>query len=244
MGYGKFIIVGIIAPALFVGACNKRDESREPAVRDEAARTDEAAQRQQDRDEEISRLDKRVVEIEREYSEAKQEVAADRKTPAPGLREELKEDVSNVKQAVNDLRTTTPENWWGRHETAMRRTADDIEADVSRLAGKVAPAAPSKTEDVHGEAVSTAPFTSQRDEFVANMRTRVDAMKQALDNVKARGTKETDVEDLRARINKLVDDVDRLKSASPDDWWDVTKARVTEYVDRIDRSVNRLDDRG
>jgi hypothetical protein len=76
------------------------------------------------------------------------------------------------------------------------------------------------------------------------MRTRVDAMKQALDNVKASGPKETEVEDIRARINKLSDDVDRLKSASPDDWWDVTKARVTEYVDRIDRSVNRLDDRG
>ena len=106
------------------------------------------------------------------------------------------------------------------------------------------PAAPSKTEDANGETVSTVPFTSQRDEFVANLRARVDAMKQALDNVKARGTKETDVEDVRARINKLGDDVDRLKSASPDDWWDVTKARVTEYVDRIDRSVNRLDDRG
>ena len=244
MRYGKFMIVGIIAPALLVGACNKRGDSQEPAVRDEAARTDEAAQRQQERAEEISRLDKRVVEIEREYSEATQKVAADHKTPAPGLREELKEDVSNVKQAVNDLRTTTPENWWTRHEVAMRRTADDIEADVSRLAGKVAPAAPSKTEDAHGETVSTAPFTSLRDEFVTNLRARVDAMKQALDNVKARGTKETDVEDLRARINKLGDDVDRLKSASPDDWWDVTKARVTEYVDRIDRSVNRLDDRG
>jgi archaellum component FlaC len=244
MRYSKFIIVGIIAPALLVGACNKRGDSQEPAVRDEAARTDEAAQRQQERAEEISRLDKRVVEIEREYSEATQKVAADHKTPAPGLREELKEDVSNVKQAVNDLRTTTPENWWSRHEVAIRRTADDIEADVSRLAGKVAPAAPSTTEDAHGETVSTAPFTSQRDEFVANLRARVDAMKQALDNVKARGTKETEVEDVRARINKLGDDLDRLKSASPDDWWDVTKARVTEYVDRIDRSVNRLDDRG
>jgi pilus assembly protein Flp/PilA len=151
---------------------------------------------------------------------------------------------ANVKQAVNDLRTTTPENWWNRHEQAMRRTADDVEADVAKLAGHVKPVAPKTTEEAHGETVSTAPFTSQRDEFVASMRARVDAMKQALDNVKASGPKQTEVDDVRARINKLSDDIDRLKSASPDDWWDVSKARVTEYVDRIDRSLNRLDDRG
>ncbi len=238
----KLLMVGIVAPALLLGACNRNPES---VVRDEAANTaDEATKRQQERADDISQLDKRVAEIEREYVEANQEVVADRKTPTAGLREELKEDVNNVKQAVNDLKTTTPENWWGRHEESMRRTADDIEADVARLAGKVTPAATPRTEDVKGETVSTAPFTSQRDEFVAQMRARIDAMKQALDNVKASGPKETEVEDVRARINKLGDDIDRLKSASADDWWDVTKARVTEYVDRIDRSVNRLDDRG
>lgn len=245
MRYSKLMIVGIVVPALLVGACNRRGESQEPAVRDEAANTaDQAANNQQQRAEDISRLDKRVAEIEREYSEANEKVAADNKTPTAGLREELKEDVNNVKQAVSELRTTTPENWWSRHEQAIRRTADDIEADVARLAGQVKPVAPPRTEDANGERVSTAPFTSQRDEFVAAMRSRVDAMKQALDKVKADGPKETEVEDVRARINKLGEDVDRLKSASPDDWWDVTKARVTEYVDRIDRSVNRLDDRG
>jgi hypothetical protein len=241
----KLMIVGIVAPALVAGACNRRGESQEPAVRDEAANTvDDAAKRQQQRDEDISRLDKRVAEIEREYTEANQEVAEDRKTPAPGLKEELKEDVGNVKQAVNELRSTTPDNWWNRHEQAMRRTADDIEADVSRLAGEVKPAAPSKTREVDGEQVSTEPFTSRRDTFVADMRTRVDAMKRALDNVKAGGPKQTEVEDVRARVNKLGGDVDRLKSASTDDWWDVTRARVAEYVDRVEGSVKRLDDRG
>jgi hypothetical protein len=241
----KLMIVGIVAPALLFGACNRNPESQGPQVRDEAANSaDEAAKRQQERADDITRLDQRVAEIEREYTEADHKVAVDRKTPTVGLREELKEDVNNVKQAVNELKTTTPENWWARHEEAMRRTAADIDADVSRLAGKVKPATPATTEDAHGEAVSTAPFTSQRDEFVAAMRARVDAMKQSLDNVKARGPQETELEDVRARVNKLSDDVDRLKSASPEDWWDVTKSRVTEYVDRIDRSVNRLDDRG
>jgi len=245
MHYSKLMMVGLIAPALVLSACNRRPESREPAARNEATQTaDEAAKRQQERADDISRLDKRVAEIEREYQKANEKVVADKKTPTEGLKAELKEDVINVKEAVNDLRTTTPENWWNRHEEAMRRTADDVEADVARLAGQVKPAAPKTTENAHGDIVSTAPFTSQRDEFVAAMAARVDAMKQALDKVKASGPKQTEVDDVRARINKLGDDVDRLKSASADDWWDVTKARVTEYVDRIDRSVNRLDDRG
>ena len=29
-----------------------------------------------------------------------------------------------------------------------------------------------------------------------------------------------------------------------DDWWDVSKERVTQYVDRIEGSIKRLDDRG
>jgi hypothetical protein len=135
MHYSKLMMVGLVAPALVLSACNRRPESREPAARNEATQTaDEAAKRQQERADDISRLDKRVAEIEREYQKANEKVVADKKTPTEGLKAELKEDVINVKEAVNDLRTTTPENWWNRHEEAMRRTADDVEADVARLA--------------------------------------------------------------------------------------------------------------
>lgn len=244
MRSGKIVMAGILASALLGGACNKAEEPRDAAARDEATAADAEAKRQQERNEEISKLDGRVAEIDRKYAEAKQEVVADKKTPTAGLREELSEDVSNVKQAVNELRTTTPDNWWDRHEQALKRMADDIEADVARLAGKVTAARPATTTDADGERVSTAPFTSRRDTFVASMRTRVDAMKQALDKVKASGPRETEVEDVRARINKLGDDADRLGSADPDDWWDLSKERVTQYVDRIEGSINRLDDRG
>jgi hypothetical protein len=77
---------------------------------------------------------------------------------------------------------------------------------------------------------------------VADLRARVDAMERALDGVKARGAVETEVEDARARVQKLGEDVDRLRSASADEWWDVTKARVTEYLERVEESVNRLDE--
>jgi hypothetical protein len=67
-------------------------------------------------------------------------------------------------------------------------------------------------------------------------------MERAMKDVKACGAQETELEDVRARVKKLGEDVDRLRSASADDWWDITKARVTEYVDRVEQSVKRLDD--
>ena len=130
---------------------------------------------------------------------------------------------------------------------AGARLPDGTFADSARILANGPPsfpARPATTTEAAGERVSTEPFTSRRDAFVASMRARLDAMDKALDNVKASGPLKTEVEDVRARAKKLGDDVDRLNSASPDDWWDVTKARVTEYVDRIEGSVKRLDDRG
>src|SRR5687767_9337591 len=102
MRSGKIVMFGILASALLGSACNRADEPRDSAVREEAT-ADVEAKRQQERNDEISRLDNRVAEIDRKYAEATQEVAAEKKATTPGLREELKEDVSNVKQAVNDL---------------------------------------------------------------------------------------------------------------------------------------------
>jgi hypothetical protein len=244
MHYQNMATIGIVALALAAGGCNRDvGESRDTTAREERTpNVDRTAELQRERNEEVSGLDKRVADIERDYAQANQKVASGDRTATAGLREELKEDVTNVKTAVSDLRTTTPENWWDRHEAAMSRTADDIEADVSRLAGKVTPTPPQATNRTTGENVSTEPFTSRRDKFVADLRARVDAMQQALDRVKARGPTETEIEDARARVKKLSEDVDRLRSASADDWWDVTKARVSEYVDRVEASVKRLDD--
>ena len=240
MHYPKAATISTVVLTLVAGACN-RDvaESREPTTRTEP---DRAAELQQKRNDDISQLDKRVVEIERDYAEANQKVVSGEKTATAGLREEVKEDVTNVKNAVGDLRTTTPENWWDRHEQAMKRTAGDIEADVQRFAGKTNPKQPPATTNASGEIVSTEPFTSRRDRFVSELRSRVDAMERAMDGIKAGGAQQTEIEDVRARVKKLGEDVDRLRSASADDWWDVSKTRVSEYVDRVERSVKRLDD--
>jgi hypothetical protein len=242
MHYRDAAIIGALAVALAAGGC-KREAAEVREETAEASRdADRAVELQRQRDEEITRLDQRVADVEREYAEARQKVATGSRAATAGLREELQEDVTNVRQAVNDLRNTNPDNWWDRHEAAMRRTADDIEADVRRMAGAAMPQRPADATGTTGEGASTAPFTSRRDQFVASLRARVDAMEDALEKVKARGPGETELEDTQARVKKLADDLDRLARASADEWWDVTRTRVTEYVDRVEDSVERLDD--
>ena len=243
MRYGTVVTIGSLALTLAGAACNRPANVRdETAARTEPARpVDRTAEIQRQHEDEIAKLDSRVAEIDRKYTDKISKVQSGRRTATAGLQEEVKEDVTNVKQAVTDLRTTTPENWWERHEHAMTRTVDDIDADVRRLAGKVEPSRPQGTTGTTSEGVSTAPFESRRDRLVADLRARADAMEHALDNVKAKGARETEINDTKARVKKLRDDVDRLASAKADDWWDVSKARVTDYVDRVQASVDRLD---
>jgi hypothetical protein len=152
------------------------------------------------------------------------------------LRAEVQEDIKNVREAVADLKTTNRENWWERHERAMESTADDIEEDVRRFAKAKAPsAAPRQPE------ANPGPFESRRDQFVSRLRSRVESMEELLKNVRVRNAMETELEDTRARVNKLKEDVGRLERASADDWWDITSTRVSEYIERVERSVERLD---
>ena len=226
--------IGTLALALVVPACNRAEQPTAEATRDAVA--EGAAEAQKERADAMARLNERVAAIEREYAEKNAEVASGAKTATAALREEVREDVANVKEAVASLGTTTADNWWDRHEQALRRTADDVEADVKHLAKRFAPVQPAAT------VTASAPFTSRRDAFVADLRARVDGFEKALDDVKASGPRETELDDTRARVNKLREDVDRLASAEADDWWDVTRARVTDYVDRVEASIKRLDD--
>ena len=239
-GLARWSVVAMSVIA--AGAC-----SREPApetTRQETAAPDPdaTAERQQEHAAEVARLNQRVTEIERKYAEANREVTSGARTATAGLREEIKEDVTNVKEAVKDLATTTPENWWERHEQAMARTADDIEADVRRLAGKAAPAPARPTGTTGARDAAEAPFTSRRDAFISSLQDRVDAMEKSLESVKAAGARETELADTRARVAKLEADIDKIRSASADDWWDVSKERVTGYVERVEDSIGRLDD--
>ena len=235
--------VGMMALTLAAGACSREAtvEQRDPAA---ASEVDRAAQLQKQRDDELAKIDQRVAQLERDYDEHR----ATRPSGTSGttvVREEVKSDVPDVKKAVDNLRTTTPENWWERHEAALKMAFGDVEADVRRVAGARTPPVPPKdarVTDAAGEPVSNAPFTSSRDKFVADMRTRVEAMNKALDGVKASGPRKTALDDMHARVDKLGEDLDRLASASAEDWWDLSKARVNDYIDRVEKSIARVDD--
>ena len=241
----ELVTFGGLVVTLSIGACSRdgvgsNDTASSGPVDAGAAGAAQTAELQRGRDEDMERFAEQIRNIEQEYGEAREEVATGARTATAGLREELREDVSNAKQAVADLRSTTPQNWWDRHEQAVRRTADDIQEDVARLAGNSAVQRPETATT--GEGASAAPFESRRDRLVADLRTRVETMKRALDGVQAKGPRETEVEDARARLNKLSDDMDAIASASADDWWTISRTRVGEYLDRVERSVDRLDD--
>src|SRR4029434_2365466 len=115
---GKITIVATLVLALVAAQCNRGvRESRDRTIGEERAGSgDRVADLQRERNDEITRLSERVTEIEREYGEAKQKVESGNRTATAGLREELTEDGANIKKAVDDLRSTSPENWWDRHE--------------------------------------------------------------------------------------------------------------------------------
>jgi hypothetical protein len=244
MGYGRAPwIVALSVAFASAGACTREAAQESTSTADVTAKPDRAAELQRQRDQDISQLTERVAEVERKYQQQTIDKPRGTAGATAGLREEVQEDVKNVRRAVDDLKTTTTDNWWDRHEQAMNRTADDVEADVRRLSGaRALPEVPKTTTAPGGDVASSAPFTSRRDRFVKELRARIESWDNALEKVTARGARETELDDVRARARKLDEDLDRLDKASADDWWDVTKARVADYIDRVEKSVARLDD--
>jgi hypothetical protein len=248
MRYSQAMAVGALIVAMSAIGCNRQTAgSRDTTARPDAARetADRATEAQRQRDRDIIKLGDRVSAVDRTYEE-KSAAFPKGTSGTTKFRDELKEDVRHVRTAVDDLKTTTAENWWDREEHALKQTADDIESDVRRLTGTKARAEAARVPGVakvEGENVSTEPFTSRRDKVVAELRTRVDSMEDAVGKVKAKGPLQAEIDDTKARVKKLGEDLDRLKSASPDDWWTVSKRRVEDYVDRVEASIKRLDDR-
>jgi flagellin-like hook-associated protein FlgL len=235
MVHVKLITALAFAATVTAAGCNRAQPA--PEATTDAAR--EADERLKERIDGTAELEKRVVDLERRWTEMQTEVKTEKRAPTAALVDEVKEDVANVREAVANLKTTSEANWWERHEQATARTLDDIDADVQRFA-KGGPATVTTTES--DKATATTGFDLRRDDFVTKARARLDAMEERLKDVKADGARQTELEDTRARINKLQDDVDRLRSVSADDWWDISHERVEEYVDRVERSISRLND--
>jgi hypothetical protein len=230
MRYAQVTTIVALAAALTASACNRPEPAEE--VRDEAA---DARQRQQD---EAAQLETRIADLDREWSEMQAKIASKTGQATTALKAEVQEDLANVREAVADLRTTNAENWWERHERTLERTAEDVEQDVRRFARRW-------TEpelDVEGTVGTAETWEARRERFVRRMEARIESMETALKDIDLKGAQETEVEDTRARVRKMREDTDRLRNASENDWWEITKARVSEYIDRVDRSIDRLDD--
>jgi len=239
--YSNMIAVVTVAAALTVSACKGQDPASEsPRHTAAPASSDSAANDlQRKHDDDTAKLDKRVADLERRLTEMQGKIVEKSATPTAALKAEVQEDVKKAREAVGALKTTTPENWWERHEGVMERTAADIQEDVRRLAKGQAAAATAPEPETSPNA---APFESRRDRFVARLRARVDAMEGQLKSVRAEDAQRTELQDTRARVDKLKEDVDRLRSASANDWWDISVKRVSEYIDRVEDSIRRLDD--
>jgi hypothetical protein len=229
MRFARTTAVALVAIA--ATACN-RQESATEKVQDKATEVAQTRNRDQ------AELEKRVADLELRWKDMESKVQEKNRTPTVALRDEVKEDVAAARDAVENLKTTTPDNWWDRHEAATARTLDDIEADVRRFV----PNARAAREEPKAAPVGTASsFDQGRAEFVDTARARIDAFESQLKDVKASGARQTELEDTRARIDKLQDDLDRLKTVNADDWWDLSEKRVGEYIDRVERSIGRLD---
>lgn len=231
MRYAQLTTIVAFAAALTATACNRTPPTEE-TVRDEAA---EARQRMQ---EETAELEKKVADLDREWNEMQAKMADEKNKATAALQAEIKEDLTNAREAVADLKTTTETNWWERHEQRMELTAKDVEEDVRRFARRW-------TEpklEAEGTVGSADNWEVRRERFARRMEARIEAMENALKDVDLKGAPETEAEDTRARLKKMREDTDRLHNATEDDWWDITKARVNDYIERIDRSINRLDD--
>jgi DNA repair exonuclease SbcCD ATPase subunit len=231
-----------LVAGLTVGGCDSgRSVESDRANADSAEKkaAEKQAAEQRERSEKAAELERRAANLESQWTEMQTKVKTRDRTATAGLREEVQEDVKNARTAVADLKTTTQENWWERHERALERSVSDVQADVQRLTKqKVLPEATEKAEPVG----TAAGFAERRDAFVSRLRAHVDAMEDQLDKTKAKGALETELEDAKARINKLQQDLDDLRRVSPEAWWKVSSERVGEYIDRVETSIKRLDD--
>jgi DNA repair exonuclease SbcCD ATPase subunit len=234
--------VAVVAGLTVVG-CNTGPAVESGRADVEAAEKKAAAEKQaaeqRERSEEAAELERRAANLESQWTEMQTKVKTRERTATAGLREEVEEDVKNARAAAADLKTTTQENWWERHERALERSVSDVQSDVQRLTKQKTMPEPTEKAAPVGAA---AAFAERRDAFVSRLRARLDAMEEQLDKTKAKGALETELQDTKARIDKLQEDLDKLRGVSPDAWWDVSSERVGEYIERVEASIKRLDD--
>ena len=235
MRSAKLAVFAICAVALGPSACTRPAQQE---AREEAAEVDrEVDQLQQRRVEETARLEQRVNELERKWDQSQAKLEGRTDAAAKRARTEIQEELADAKRELAELKTVDVDNWWERHEREWERSAADAEADVKRSARRWTPAIEDKAAAVAGDSETWA---ARRDRLVNAAQRRLDAMEQALRDIDGPDVDKEDVEQTRARVRTMREENERLRKATDDDWWDVTRDRVTRTVDRIEDRIDRL----
>jgi hypothetical protein len=238
MSYFRFRTAALVTAVIFVTACS-RQQTTGNADRTGDANRVATTDAQNDRDADINHLQQRLDAVDRKWADQEKKLEQERATATASLRTQVTQDLKNARQAIENLRTTTAANWWEREEDVLRQNTSELERDVRRFTGRpIRPDAQTKPKSTEQDTA----FAASRDQFINDLQPRVDSMKKQLDRISAKGTENTERKDIRARVNKLSDDLAALRNASPDDWWKISRDRVSDYLDRLETSVGRLDD--
>ena len=237
MSYVRFKTAVLVTAVCCITACSRQQNTGNADRTGDANRV-APTQAQSDRDADINHLQQRLDDIDRKWVDQEKKLARERATATAAMRKEITQDLTNARQAIDNLRTTTPDNWWDREEAVLQQNTSELERNVKRFTGRaIPPDAQTKPKSTDHDTA----FAARRDQFINDLQPRVDAMKKDLDRINAKGTENTERKDTRARVDKLSDDLAELRKASPDDWWKISRDRVSDYVDRLEKSVDRLD---
>jgi|SRR5579871_2809417 len=239
MSYRNFTMGAALTALLCFTACTRQTTTSDANRSGDANRV-APTDAQHDRDQDVAKLEKRLDDVDRKWSDKESKLAQERAKATAAMRTEVRQDIKNAREAVENLKTTTPENWWDREEGVLDRTTAELEHDVQRFTGRPLRNDVSNRKD-HDTQKDTA-FALRRDHFIDSLQPRVNAMKKQMDAVSAKGTENTERNDTLDRVKKLDSDLSELRKASPDDWWKISRDRVSDYIDRLEKSVNRLDD--
>jgi len=229
----------LVVIAVFSLAGCSRQASTGTADRGGDANRAATTDAQSDRNADINRLQQRIDDVDRKWAAQETKLKQERAAATASLQAEVTQDLNNSRRAIENLKTTTADNWWEREETVLQQTTAELERDVQRFTGH-AVGSDSQTKPKNTE--HDTAFAARRDRLINDLQPRVDAMKKQLDRVSAKGTENTERKDTLARVDKLSDDLSELRKASADDWWKISRDRVSDYVDRLEKSVGRLDD--
>jgi hypothetical protein len=221
------LFLGVMA--LTFAGCSRSDTTED--------RSAPAANEAQARQNETMELDNRLAAVEHEWQEVQAALSRQASAVSAEVKTRVQDDLKDAREAIAELRTTTAENWWERQERQIERAAENLEQDVRRYARNWK--APDTTGET-GTAGETSDWHVRRDQLIARMQARIEALEAALRDVSVRDADKADVEDTRMRVKQLREDTGRLRDTTEQDWWDVTTQRLERSIERIDAAIDRI----